>query len=64
MKKTLKIIKERCPQSHKCPSVNVCPVGALSQEGYNAPVIDYSKCISCGKCSNFCPRMALILEDD
>ena len=30
--KKLNIIVEKCPQNHKCPAVNVCPVGALSQE--------------------------------
>ena len=24
--------------------------------------IDYDKCIRCGKCSNFCPKKALVLE--
>ena len=62
MKKRLKIIKEKCPQYHKCPAVKVCPVGALSQEEFNAPTINYDKCIACGKCSNFCPKKALILE--
>lgn len=64
MDRKLQIIKERCPQNHSCPAVNVCPVGALSQEGYNAPTIDYSKCISCGKCSNFCPKKALRLNEN
>ena len=62
MKKKLIIVKERCPQNHKCPAVNVCPVGALSQEGMSAPTIDHEKCIRCGKCSNFCPKKALVLE--
>lgn len=62
MERRLKIIKEKCPQDHRCPAVKVCPVGALSQEGFNAPTIDYDKCIACGKCSNFCPKKALILE--
>ena len=30
MEKKLKIIVERCPQNHKCPSIRVCPVEALS----------------------------------
>lgn len=60
--KKLNIIVENCPQNHKCPAVNVCPVGALSQEDFQAPTIDYTKCISCGKCSDFCPKHALILQ--
>ena len=27
---------DRCPQNHPCPSVKVCPVGALSQQGFHA----------------------------
>lgn len=62
MNKTLIIRSENCPQNHKCPAVNICPMGALSQSGFNAPVIDYDKCIACGKCSNFCPKKALVLK--
>lgn len=62
MAKILTINKENCPQNHKCPAVNVCPVGALSQKGFEAPTIDYNKCIRCGKCSNFCPMKALTLK--
>ena len=62
MENRLKIIIENCPQNHKCPAVKVCPVGALSQKEFNAPTIDYDKCIKCGKCSNFCPKKALVLE--
>ena len=61
MQKVLILIKENCPQNHKCPAIKVCPVGALSQVGFNAPIIDYDKCIKCGKCSNFCPKKALVL---
>ena len=63
MEKRLKIIKERCPQNHKCPAVEVCPVGALSQDEFDAPEIDHEQCIKCGKCSNFCPKKALVLEE-
>lgn len=52
----------RCPQNHPCPSVRVCPVGALSQKGYKAPVVDKNKCTKCGKCVKFCPMRALVLE--
>ena len=62
MDKKLKIIIENCPQNHKCPAVNVCPVGALSQKDFEAPIIDYDKCIGCGKCSNFCPKKALVFS--
>lgn len=62
MEKILKIHIEKCPQNHKCPAIKVCPVGALKQEDYKAPYIDYNKCIKCGKCANFCPQKALVLE--
>ena len=39
-------------------------LGALTQEGFEAPKIDYEKCIKCGKCSNFCPRKALVLDTE
>lgn len=62
MAKTLKVITSRCPQNHPCPSVRVCPVAALSQTGFAAPRVDAEKCIACGKCSDFCPMGALVLE--
>ena len=62
MERKLKIIIENCPQNHKCPAVDICPVNALSQNGFGVPVIDENKCIRCGKCSNFCPKKALVLE--
>ena len=62
MEKKLDIILKNCPQNHKCPAVNICPVGALSQEGFNAPIIDHNKCIKCGKCSNYSPKKALVLK--
>lgn len=54
---TKKIIVEskRCPQNHRCPSVRVCPVGAITQEGFAAPKINKKKCIKCGKCLTSCP---------
>lgn len=58
----LAVKKSRCPQNHSCPSVRVCPVGALSQKGSAAPEVDMEKCIKCGKCVRFCPMRALVLE--
>jgi len=51
--------KSRCPQNHACPAINVCPVGAIIQNGYNAPTIDQDKCIQCKKCVIYCPMRAL-----
>jgi Fe-S-cluster-containing hydrogenase component 2 len=59
---TLAVKINRCPQNHPCPSVKVCPVGALSQQGFKAPVVDMAKCIKCGKCVKFCPMRALVFE--
>ncbi len=58
----IKIIKENCPQNHRCPASKICPVGALIQDGNSAPKIDYSKCIKCGKCVRTCPLGAIVLE--
>lgn len=60
--KILTVKKERCPQNHACPSVRICPAGALTQKGYDAPAVDTSKCILCAKCVRFCPRGALVIE--
>ena len=59
--KILLVVKENCPQNHPCPSVPVCPVGALKQNGFHAPTVDPDTCIRCGKCTKFCPRQALVL---
>ena len=55
----VKVVKFKCPQNHPCPSVRVCPVNALSQDGFSAPIVDESKCIDCGRCTNFCPLGAI-----
>jgi len=51
--------KNLCPQNHSCPSIRVCPVGAIIQTGFSAPVIDQEKCIKCKKCVMFCPMGAI-----
>ncbi len=40
MEKKLRVIVENCPQNHSCPSVEICPVSALTQEGFQAPTVD------------------------
>ena len=59
----LTIEKSHCPQNHKCPAVNVCPVDALSQEGLAVPTVDTEKCVACGKCAEVCPTGALRMDD-
>lgn len=59
---TIKINKERCPQNHPCPSVRICPTGALTQKGFNAPEIDKEKCIECMRCVSYCPTGAIAFE--
>lgn len=48
-----------CPQNHPCPSVRVCPTGALVQTGYAAPIVDEDKCIDCMNCVDYCPMGAI-----
>lgn len=51
--------KNKCPQNHKCPSIRVCPVGAIEQNGIGLPTINEDKCIKCKKCIAFCPMGAM-----
>jgi len=53
------IDKNKCPQNHSCPSIAVCPVGAISQNGFELPIINQELCVECGKCINFCPKRAI-----
>lgn len=59
----VKVTKSKCPQNHGCPAIKVCPSNALTQEGFNAPVVDISKCIDCGLCTQVCPMGALTFVD-
>ena len=51
--------KHLCPQNHRCPTIKVCPVNAISQKDYDLPQIDQDKCIKCEKCVKFCPKGAI-----
>lgn len=55
----ISVNKNSCPQNHPCPSIRVCPVGAITQKGFEAPLIDSGKCIKCKKCVMFCPMGAI-----
>lgn len=55
----IRVVASRCPQNHRCPSLRVCPAGALTQKGNRAPHVDPNKCIDCGRCLRSCPMSAL-----
>ena len=59
----VKVLVKRCPQNHPCPAARICPVQAIAQKGFLAPVIDEDKCIKCGKCIKFCPMGAIVAEE-
>jgi ferredoxin len=55
----IKIVTSLCPQNHPCPSIRVCPVGAITQKGHGAPDVNAATCIDCGVCARHCGRGAL-----
>jgi len=61
LKKGVALIE--CVQEIPCnPCVDSCPVGAISMKDINAPpVVDYDKCIACGKCIGVCPGLAIFV---
>jgi Fe-S-cluster-containing hydrogenase component 2 len=59
----LVVYPERCVKDHKCSAVALCPAGALSQKGFDAPDVDKEACIVCGKCAQRCPHAALVIEE-
>lgn len=59
----LKVNQSLCPQNHRCPMIPLCPVGAISQEGYGLPKIDKEKCIECGRCARIC-GMSAVYKDE
>lgn len=60
--KTVKVNPLKCPQDHVCPLIRICPVGAISQDGFSEPKIDHEKCITCGRCVAMCPYQTLSFE--
>lgn len=40
-----------------------CPFGALSMGENGLPVIDYEKCVACGKCVKACPKKLIRIID-
>ena len=59
IKMKLIVNKNKCPQDHRCPSIAVCPKGAITQkDNYSLPEIDENLCVLCGECMKFCPKGA------
>ncbi len=56
---SIEVSNARCPQNHKCPAINACPVDAIIQDGYGLPQVNEDKCIMCKKCISFCPMGAI-----
>lgn len=51
----IRVRDDLCPKNHRCPSLRVCPTGAITQDGVGAPVVDQEKCIDCCRCVLTCP---------
>jgi Fe-S-cluster-containing hydrogenase component 2 len=59
MTQQLTVNAAKCPQNHRCPSIAVCPHGAITQkDNHSLPVIDPAKCVLCGRCIRHCPKGA------
>ena len=55
----IQVDRNICPHDHVCPLIKTCPVAAISQDADGYPVIDYNRCIECGKCVRKCPKKAM-----
>ncbi len=58
----IKVDAQKCPQDHRCPAIKVCPVAAISQNGFALPIIDEDLCIDCSKCIDYCPLNAFVRQ--
>ena len=54
----IEVNPEKCPQDHICPMIKRCPAKAISQNGFDLPLVDNKKCIKCYFCMNNCPKKA------
>lgn len=61
--KLVVVNRELCPGTHHCKCVDVCPTGALTQEGTEPPTVDGVQCIRCGNCVDACGSGAIVMQD-
>jgi Fe-S-cluster-containing hydrogenase component 2 len=61
LKKGVAIIE--CIQHIPCnPCVESCPFNAISMKDINdLPVVNFDKCVGCGRCISICPGLAIFL---
>lgn len=52
--KMIVVNQDLCPKNHRCPTLRLCPAGAISQQAGQAPVVDQSKCTGCNQCVQSC----------
>lgn len=57
------VIDEMCVEGCACPSMNVCPVNAITRNEEMPPEIDLKACIRCGKCIKFCAHCAIQFDE-
>lgn len=63
IKKVAYIVQNKCDKSPFCPVKRVCPVNAVTKQGFFGSVeIDSTKCIGCGKCIQYCPHGAVKMK--
>lgn len=56
----IQVVESMCPQNHPCPVVNVCPLGAITQQGFRAPEVDNEVCTECGLCTRYCMAFRMV----
>jgi Fe-S-cluster-containing hydrogenase component 2 len=59
----VKVLVEKFTK-HKCPAIESCPVGAITQKNEESPpVVDPTKCIECGLCMTTCINGEYLLKE-
>ncbi|WP_051965492.1 4Fe-4S binding protein [Thermanaerosceptrum fracticalcis] len=69
VKPVAKILNERCDGNPWCPSMRVCPIGAIKVKESRGLImkkvvleVDKTKCTGCGKCLNYCAHRAITIN--